>query len=947
MKKPLALLLVVLMVMGCASPPKRLSTEETRFFSSAFELGKRYDNLLALLEQELSAIEEERKFYQEHKSDKTYSGDLEGTLFILDDIAEIYTIGLVDFQKAFETNTKALQIYNEIQKIGLQNLPDSPYFNPRRRLYYHFYLSRSPAKLVDNTQRTGKEALGVEQVATQLRAKVDSLEPEVPYVTPFPKEYLAFVRQMDLERIKSRIDMRFGVLHKKLGMHSPQVPQPQGGSGITGSVTAQEFTVMREVMEKSGIYNAYYLNFYLAGKAWALRSEWGKEAYHHVVYFGRRAFEQAVVHRQPDDYESLAFLRYWVGMAELKRGNLKEGLEQLEQLVGTIEINDRVLNEKAKALADEVSSLKTQRIVGGIALTILALPLANYGGGGVLSAIWRFNEGFTEFLTYRSAYALRLNRLLDQEDQLEYFYELGRAYEQLSALDKAVDHYKEAIAIIEQQRATIAAESQRISFLADRQAPYKRIVPLLLRLRRAADALEYVERARSRALVDLLGSGELVLATPEETEAYRQFVRRQSEIDAILSPRAVSTAQVQYIPTRAAELKTTGREPRLEIRSLANVTAATASEIQQLVGQRAALVEYFFGDSDLAVFLIQDGTVEARLLPLNREALFQRLKTFRDQVEQGGLPSDPGTSPAGPSRAGSDTLSLAQELYRMLFAPIAGKLTKPRLYVVPHGPLHYIPFQALHDGERFMVERFTISYLPSATVLKFLKEKSGQPSGTVGPLVLANPDLGDPKYDLPSADREATLIRDFYPAAQVYARNDATKRRAKDLAGTYGLLHFATHGSFAVENPLEAALILAKGDELDGRLTAREIFGLRLHANLVVLSACNTGLTKVSTGDELVGLSRAFMTAGSTNLVASLWEVADDSTALLMGEFYKNLKTMPKAEALRQAQLTLMRSEIPLSGVRGIQVSPTQAGGTIRASHPYFWAPFILIGAGE
>lgn len=947
MKKPLALLLVALMIVGCASPPKRLSTEETRFFSSAFELGKRYDNLLALLEQELSAIEEERKFYREHKSDKTYSGDLEGTLFILDDIAEIYTIGLVDFQKAFETNQKALQIYNEIQRIGLQNLPYSPYFNLRRRLYYHFYLlSRSLAKLVDITQRTGKEAISVEQVVTQLRAKVDSLEPET-YVTPFPREYLAFVRQMDLERIKRRIDMRFGVLHERLGMQSPKVTHAPGASGTAGSLTAQEFTVVREVMEKAGIYNAYYLNCYLAGKAWALRSEWGKEAYNNVVYFGRRAFEQAVVHRQPDDYESLAFLRYWVGMAELKRGNLKEALEQLEQLVGTIEINDRVLDEKAKTLADKVSALKTQHIAGAVVGTIISLPLAAYGAAPWLSSMWRLNEGFTEFLTYRSTYASKLNRLLDQEEQLEYFYELGRAYEQLGALDKAVEHYREAIALIEQQRATIAAESQRISFLADRQAPYKQIVPLLLRLGRAADALEYVERARSRALVDLLGSGQLVLATPEETEMYRQFVRRQSEIDAVLSQRAVGVTQYQYLLTRDADLKTTGREPRLEIRSLANVTAATATEIQQLVGQRAALVEYFLGDSDLAVFLIQDGTVEARLLPLDREQLFRRLKAFRDQIEQASRPPELAAAPTGLPESRPEALALAQDLYQTLVAPIAGKLTKSRLYVVPHGPLHYIPFQALHDSERFLLERFTISYLPSATVLKFLKEKSGQPAGTVGPLVLANPDLGDPKYDLPSADREATLIRDFYPAAQVYARHDATKRRAKELAGTYGLLHFATHGSFAVENPLEAALILAKGDEADGRLTAREIFGLRLRAGLVVLSACNTGLTKVSTGDELVGLSRAFMTAGSTNLVASLWEVADDSTALLMGEFYKNLKTLPKAEALRQAQLTLMRSEIPLSGVRGIQVSPTQTGQTLRASHPYFWAPFILIGAGE
>jgi CHAT domain-containing protein len=333
------------------------------------------------------------------------------------------------------------------------------------------------------------------------------------------------------------------------------------------------------------------------------------------------------------------------------------------------------------------------------------------------------------------------------------------------------------------------------------------------------------------------------------------------------------------------------------------------------------------------------------LLPVDRDQLFRRLKAFRDWIERPTSASEWAASSGGSILPRPDNLALAQELYGILFAPIANKITKARLYLVPHGPLHYIPFQALHDGERFLLERFTLSYLPSATVLKFLKEKAGRPPSGPGPLVLANPDLGDPEYDLPSAEREATLIRDSYSGAQVYARREATKERAKALAGDFGLLHFATHGSFSVENDLDSSLALAKGGEKDGRLTAREIFALRLQANLVVLSACNTGLSRVSTGDELIGLSRAFLTAGSSNLVASLWEVADDSTALLMGEFYKNLKTLPKAEALRQAQLTLMRAELPQSGLRGR--TPGEAEQTLKTSSPYFWAPFILIGAGE
>ena len=201
------------------------------------------------------------------------------------------------------------------------------------------------------------------------------------------------------------------------------------------------------------------------------------------------------------------------------------------------------------------------------------------------------------------------------------------------------------------------------------------------------------------------------------------------------------------------------------------------------------------------------------------------------------------------------------------------------------------------------------------------------------------------------------------PGVHIYRREAATKAVLAQEGPTSGVIHLATHGALDRFQPLRSHLRFTptKGD--DGKLTVEEVFDLRLQADLVVLSACETALARGYTGrpgaaspwqeeefppgDELVGLSRAFMYAGAPTIVASLWKVSDDSTALLMGEFYKNLKTTPKAEALRQAQLTLMRAEIPLSGVRGIQVTPTQAGQTLRASHPYFWAPFILIGAGE
>ena len=191
-------------------------------------------------------------------------------------------------------------------------------------------------------------------------------------------------------------------------------------------------------------------------------------------------------------------------------------------------------------------------------------------------------------------------------------------------------------------------------------------------------------------------------------------------------------------------------------------------------------------------------------------------------------------------------------------------------------------------------------------------------------------------------------------------KKEASEEKSKSLSPSYDVLHFATHAQLNEDDPLSSAVLLAKGGKEDGRLEVREIFGMDLKANLVVLSGCDTGLGKLSTGDELVGLTRAFIYAGTPSVVASLWSVDDSSTAQLMASFYRNLKTMSKVEALRQAQLELIRGEgrsdlLARRGVGGIgklgetpePQSPSQNPISISTSHPYFWAPFILVGDGK
>ena len=221
--------------------------------------------------------------------------------------------------------------------------------------------------------------------------------------------------------------------------------------------------------------------------------------------------------------------------------------------------------------------------------------------------------------------------------------------------------------------------------------------------------------------------------------------------------------------------------------------------------------------------------------------------------------------------------------------------------------------------------------------------------------------------NLSFAEIEAKEIKSLYPQSAIYLEKEATEERAKALVGSSDIIHFASHAELNEDDPLASAIRLAKSDKEDGRLEVREIFGMDLKASLVVLSACETGLGKLSSGDELVGLTRAFIYAGTPSVVASLWNVEDSSTAQLMASFYKNLKTMSKAEALRQAQLNLIHGNVNsellarrgIGGIGKLGESPNAISSapsaersapgsvSVSTSHPYFWAPFILVGEGK
>ncbi|MDD2540633.1 MAG: CHAT domain-containing protein, partial [Desulfuromonadaceae bacterium] len=238
-----------------------------------------------------------------------------------------------------------------------------------------------------------------------------------------------------------------------------------------------------------------------------------------------------------------------------------------------------------------------------------------------------------------------------------------------------------------------------------------------------------------------------------------------------------------------------------------------------------------------------------------------------------------------------------------------------------HGSLHYLSFATLNDGRDYLVDRQKLFYLPAASVLKYTLARR-HTEKKLHILAIGNPDLGNPSLDLPFAEREVGTLRWNYPDVTTLTRERATESWVREHISEFGIIHIASHGEFDPVNPLFSAIRLAKDVKADGKLQAEEVFGLDIRADLVVLSACQTGLGDIRSGDDVVGMNRAFIFAGTHALMSSLWRVSDVSTAIMMKQFYREYTSHGKAESLTRAMQHVKN----------------------RYPHPGYWGAFVLTG---
>jgi tetratricopeptide (TPR) repeat protein len=517
------------------------------------------------------------------------------------------------------------------------------------------------------------------------------------------------------------------------------------------------------------------------------------------------------------------------------------------------------------------------------------------------------------------------------------YHLLGRLAEIAGDVEAALEHYEACASGVEHLRRQVAVEL-RGGFLADKGEIYEDLVSLRLIRAEIGHALKTVERAKSRALVELLAHNLDI----------RVKVRRESDRDLVAHiERLRQECQWYYNrlnpfgeregaeigPTQAEQDRLrdelNSREKQLadmllqlQVRNAEYTQDADLWQVQiespqPYLDSDTLLVEYFIARGEVLAFSVtrEDIQVHRSLITLSQLTRF--LSLLRLNLHR--------LSPALLARGDpldsewANLQGLFGRLYAALVLPLADRLASfEHLIVVPHGPLHYLPFHALCDGQGYLLERCEISYLPNSSLLRLQRGPGANGHDALSALVVGCSLNGA----LPHTLSEARQVTKRLQGTSLL-EGEATRTNLEAQAGTARVIHLATHGEFRPEAPLFSTLYLS-----DGPLTATDVFNLELNASLVTLSACQTGTSAIGGGDELVGFSRAFLYAGAASLLLSLWRVEDQATAQLMDRFYQALLDgQSKPSALRQAQLALLR------GDEGY-----------RYSHPFFWSPFVLIG---
>jgi CHAT domain-containing protein len=506
---------------------------------------------------------------------------------------------------------------------------------------------------------------------------------------------------------------------------------------------------------------------------------------------------------------------------------------------------------------------------------------------------------------------------------------LASLYERTGDQSRALATYRQAIDAAEAVQGNLRLDELVAAWASQQASVYAQTIRMLHELGQPEVAFGYAERSRGRAFLNAIGNRRLPAAAvpPELASELHQIRQKLIELESFRkrpqAPLAAMSAMGGGDIDRRREEETARRrhqellarlaQSNPEYLSLVQVDPVGLAPLQQeVLPADATLLEYYVLEDKTLVWVIDRESVRCLEVPITAQAIRDKVGYLRSLIE--------AREPSAKAEAG--------QLYQTLFAPLEPFIRHSNLIVVPHRELHVLPFAALWDGSRqkYLIESYTLTFAPSASALRFMKRQK-----PAGGRFLA---LGNPDGSLPHAEQEVKAIAGLH-GSPPWLGKEARESRLRQEAPGVGTLHLAVHAYFDPLDPALSRIELAPDlgtssgtESSDGHLHVYEVYDLDLRAcRLAVLSACETAYRppQEDRGDDLVGLARAFLYAGASAVVTTLWPVNDESTAALMESFYQlRRQGAPTAKALQQAQIQALHRD--------------------SLAAPYYWAAFTLNG---
>ena len=504
---------------------------------------------------------------------------------------------------------------------------------------------------------------------------------------------------------------------------------------------------------------------------------------------------------------------------------------------------------------------------------------------------------------------------------------LAQTWTILNDAVKTTEQYYRAIDVIESMRSMIRVEEYASGFVDDKLDVYGALIDLLLQRGEVNEAFNLVERSKSRNFLDMLGSRDISfntqnsdllakgdsLETRIKEQQTRLFYLRSRQDSVLISDIEQLEAGILSTREQYDNLLVSIRDAEPELSDMLSVNPWTVEQVQQHLSPGTGLLEFYLYDRYLYSWFVTADKISYSRQEAPRDHLSAEIFDLREALDR--------------------QLSItrwSQSLYDLLIKPWESSIEQVKhIVLVPQGSLHYLPFAVLQDKQaEYLGFKRSLSVSPSATVMGYCLAKGDSLLTTerqnMPVLALGDPDLGSKQWDLPFAAREVNSLSRYYPDVDILLSQRASETNLYNQPVFPPLMLFSCHGAYDDANPLLSALLLSPDSTNDGRLEAREIFGLNMNAFVVAMSACETGLGTIRGGDEVIGLSRSFIYAGASSLLTSLWKVDDLATAVLMKRFFRYLaEGKTRSEALLLAQ-KMVHDEI----------NP----------YPSFWGAFTLTG---